>query len=152
MAGREYGGSRECGGGRRVSEPQSFFDRNRPNRHGESEPRRRVREFDEHWSPRLAAELNGQAVKLAKLEGGFVWHHHDDADEMFLVTSGQLRIEFRDEEDMVLEEGELLVVPRGVEHRPVAEEEIEALLFEPTETTNTGNVENELTKTDLEQV
>ena len=108
--------------------------------------------FDEHWSPRLAAELNGQAVKLAKLEGGFVWHHHDEADEMFLVTSGQLRIEFRDEEDVVLDEGELLVVPRGVEHRPVAEEEVEALLFEPTETTNTGNVENERTKTDLERV
>ena len=108
--------------------------------------------FDEHWSPRLAAELNGQAVKLAKLEGEFVWHHHDDADELFLVTSGRLRIEFREEDDVELDEGELLVVPRGVEHRPVAEEEAEALLFEPTETTNTGNVENERTKTDLERV
>ncbi|GKZ14966.1 cupin domain-containing protein [Haladaptatus sp. T7] len=108
--------------------------------------------FDEHWSPRVAAELNGQAVKLAKLEGEFVWHRHDDADEMFLVTRGQLRIEFREEEDVVLEEGELLVVPRGVEHRPVAEEEAEVLLFEPAGTTNTGNVESELTKTDLEEV
>ena len=67
--------------------------------------------FDEHWSPRLAAELNGQAVKLAKVEEEFVWHHHDDADEMFLVTSGELRMEFREEDDIVLEEGELLVVP-----------------------------------------
>jgi mannose-6-phosphate isomerase-like protein (cupin superfamily) len=108
--------------------------------------------FDEHWSPRLAAELNGQAVKLAKLEGEFVWHHHDDADEMFLVTNGELRIEFREEDDIVLEEGEFLVVPRGVEHRPVAEEEAEVLLFEPAGTTNTGNVESELTKTDLEEV
>lgn len=108
--------------------------------------------FDEHWSPRLAAELNGQAVKLAKLEEEFVWHHHDDADEMFLVTSGELRIEFREEDDIVLGEGEFLVVPRGVEHRPVAEKETEILLFEPMDTTNTGNVENELTETDLEEV
>ncbi|ODR81890.1 mannose-6-phosphate isomerase [Haladaptatus sp. W1] len=108
--------------------------------------------FDEHWSPRLAAELNGQAVKLAKLEGEFVWHRHDDADEMFLVTSGHLRIEFREEENVVLEEGEFVVVPRGVEHRPVADEEAEVLLFEPAGTTNTGNVESELTKTDLEEV
>lgn len=108
--------------------------------------------FDEHWSPRLAAELNGQAVKLAKLDGEFVWHQHDDADELFLVTSGRLRIEFREEDDVVLDEGELLVVPRGVEHRPVAEEEAEALLFEPAGTTNTGDAESELTKTDLERV
>ncbi|WP_458207327.1 cupin domain-containing protein [Haladaptatus sp. NG-SE-30] len=108
--------------------------------------------FDEHWSPRLAAELNGQAVKLAKLEGEFVWHHHEDADELFLVTSGELRIEFREEDDVVLEEGEFVVVPWGVEHRPVAEVEVEVLLFEPAETTNTGNVEDERTKTDLERV
>ncbi|WP_231186073.1 cupin domain-containing protein [Haladaptatus sp. DYF46] len=108
--------------------------------------------FDEHGAPRLAAELNGQAVKLAKLEGEFVWHHHDDADEMFLVTSGELRIKLREEDDVVLEEGEFLVVPRGVEHKPVSEEETEILLFEPAGTTNTGNVESELTKTDLERV
>jgi mannose-6-phosphate isomerase-like protein (cupin superfamily) len=108
--------------------------------------------FDEQWSPRLAAELNGQAVKLAKLEGEFVWHHHD-ADELFLVQSGELRIEFRAEEDAVLGEGELLVVPAGVEHRPVAEDgEVEVLLFEPTETKNTGNVESERTESQPERV
>lgn len=108
--------------------------------------------FDEHWSPRLAGELNGQAVKLAKAQGEFVWHHHADADELFLVISGELRIEFRDEPDVVLEEGELVIVPRGVEHRPVAEEEAEVLLFEPSETRNTGNVETERTRTDLERI
>src|SRR6056297_3408955 len=111
--------------------------------------------FEEQWSPRLAAELNGQAVKLAKLEGEFVWHHHDEADELFLVREGRLRIEFRDEkadedvapsDDVTLDAGEMLVVPAGVEHRPVAEwGEADVLLFEPTETTNTGNVESEET-------
>ena len=112
--------------------------------------------FEEQWSPRLAAELNGQAVKLAKLEGEFVWHHHDDADELFLVRRGRLRIEFRDDErdeDVILDEGELLVVPAGVEHRPVADEgEAEVLLFEPTETKNTGTVESEETEEELERV
>jgi mannose-6-phosphate isomerase-like protein (cupin superfamily) len=108
--------------------------------------------FDEHWSPRLAGELNGQAVKLAKASGEFVWHHHEDADELFLVVSGELRIEFRDEDDVLLEEGELLIVPRGVKHRPVAESEAEILLFEPAETRNTGNVETEQTKTDIERI
>ncbi|WP_440006761.1 cupin domain-containing protein [Halomicrococcus sp. SG-WS-1] len=108
--------------------------------------------FDERWSPRVAAELNGQAVKFAKLDGEFVWHHHDDADELFLVRSGRLRIEFREAEDVVLDDGELLVVPAGVEHRPVAETETEVLLFEPTETTNTGNVESERTESDLERL
>jgi len=108
--------------------------------------------FDEHWSPRLAAELNGQAVKLAKLEGEFVWHSHAEADELFLVRTGELRIEFREREDAVLGEGELLVVPAGVEHRPVAESEAEVLLFEPTETRNTGDVESEETEAELERV
>ncbi|WP_435124170.1 cupin domain-containing protein [Halobaculum sp. D14] len=108
--------------------------------------------FDEHWSPRLAAEPNGQAVKLAKADGEFVWHHHEDADELFLVVSGRLRIEFRDDPPVVLEEGELIVVPRGVEHRPVAETETEMLLFEPSDTRNTGNVESAETQTDLERV
>jgi mannose-6-phosphate isomerase-like protein (cupin superfamily) len=108
--------------------------------------------FDERWSPRVAAELNGQAVKFAKLDGEFVWHHHDDADELFLVRSGRLRIEFREEDDVVLDDGELLVVPAGVEHRPVAETETEVLLFEPTATTNTGNVESERTESDLERL
>ena len=101
--------------------------------------------FDERWSPRLAAEPNGQAVKLAKAAGEFVWHRHDDADELFLVISGELTIGFRDEPDVALSAGELLVVPRGVEHRPVAEPEAEILLFEPGETRNTGNAEDDLT-------
>lgn len=107
---------------------------------------------DDHWNPRLAAELNGQAVKLAKVEGEFVWHHHEDADELFLVRSGALRIELRDEPDVELTAGELVVIPRGVEHRPVADEEAEILLFEPRETRNTGNVENERTRDELDRV
>ena len=106
----------------------------------------------ERWSPRLAGELNGQAVKLAKAEGEFVWHSHADADELFLVTDGRLRIEFRDRDDAVLDAGELLVVPRGTEHRPVAEPEANVLLFEPAGTRNTGDVENELTREELERV
>jgi mannose-6-phosphate isomerase-like protein (cupin superfamily) len=108
--------------------------------------------FEEQRSPRLAGELNGQAVKLAKADGEFVWHHHEDADELFFVSSGKLRIELRDEDDVVLEAGEFVIVPRGVEHRPVAERETELLLFEPTETRNTGNVESEQTETELERI
>jgi len=108
--------------------------------------------FDDHWTPRVAAELDGQAVKLATADGTFVWHSHEAADELFLVRSGRLRVEFREDEDVVLEPGELLVVPSGVEHRPVAEVETELLLFEPTETRNTGDVESEATETDLERV
>ncbi len=107
---------------------------------------------EERWSPRLAGELNGQAVKLAKAEGEFVWHHHEDADELFFVASGRLRIELRDEQDVVLEASEFVIVPRGVEHRPVAEEQTELLLFEPTETRNTGNVESEETETALDRI
>lgn len=108
--------------------------------------------FDDHWEPRLAAELNGQAVKLARAEGEFVWHHHADADELFLVYSGSLRIELRDEDDIELTAGEMVVVPRGVEHRPVADENAEILLFEPRETRNTGNVESEQTRETLDRV
>jgi mannose-6-phosphate isomerase-like protein (cupin superfamily) len=108
--------------------------------------------IDERWDPHLAGELNGQAVKLAKAEGDFVWHSHADADELFLVTEGRLRIEFRDRDDVTLEAGELLVVPRGTEHRPVAEPEAHMLLFEPAGTRNTGDVENELTREELERV
>jgi mannose-6-phosphate isomerase-like protein (cupin superfamily) len=98
--------------------------------------------FHEHWSPRIAGELNGQHVRLVKLLGEFVWHHHDHEDEMFLVVKGRLRLEFRDR-DVWLAEGEFLVVPRGVEHRPVADEEAHVLLFEPASTRNTGNVLDE---------
>lgn len=96
----------------------------------------------EPWRPHLACELNGQHVKLVRLRGSFVWHHHDAEDELFLVTRGRLRMEFRDRA-VTLEAGELLVVPRGVEHRPVADDEAEVLLFEPASTLNTGNVRDE---------
>ena len=96
--------------------------------------------FDEAWSPRLAAELNGQAVKLAKLDGAFVWHSHPNADELFwVVEGGPLDIEFREEPTATLEPGELLVVPAGVEHRPVAHEPAKVALFEPAGTDNTGD-------------
>lgn len=100
--------------------------------------------FDDQWSPKIIAELNGQHVKIAKLLGEFVWHHHDSEDELFLVHRGRLRMEFRDR-TVVLEAGDLLVVPRGVEHRPVAAEEVELVLFEPAGTLNTGNVLDERT-------
>ena len=101
--------------------------------------------FDEQWSPRLAGELNGQAVKLARADGEFIWHRHEDADELFLVRSGELRIELREESDVVLRPGEFVVVPRGVEHRPVAESEAEILLFEPSGTKSTGDAETDRT-------
>jgi mannose-6-phosphate isomerase-like protein (cupin superfamily) len=104
--------------------------------------------FDERWSPRIVAELNGQHVKLVKLEGPFVWHHHEHEDELFLVVKGRLTIRLRDR-DVRLEPGEFLVVPRGVEHLPVADGECHVLLFEPASTLNTGNVENERTVRDL---
>ena len=100
--------------------------------------------FDERWSPRIAAELNGQHVKLAKLEGPFVWHRHEAEDELFLVVKGRLVIELRDGA-VTLEPGEFVVIPRGVEHRPVAEEEVHLVLFEPADTLNTGDVVNERT-------
>ncbi len=102
----------------------------------------KLAQVSEHWRPRIVARLNGQEVKIAKLLGEFVWHHHDDADELFLVLKGRLRIDFRDG-IVQLGPGELLVVPRGVEHRPVAEQEVELLLFEPAGVVNTGNVRDE---------
>lgn len=95
--------------------------------------------FAEHWRPKVVAELNGQEVKLVKVLGAFPWHHHDDADEMFMVWRGHFRLEFRDRV-VELGPGEFMVVPRGVEHRPVADEEAEMLLFEPAEVRNTGNI------------
>ena len=100
--------------------------------------------FAEHWQPRIVGELNGQHVKLVKLQGEFVWHHHASEDELFLVVKGALTIQLRDR-DVHLGEGELFIVPRGVEHRPVAAEEAHVLLFEPASTLNTGNVRNERT-------
>jgi mannose-6-phosphate isomerase-like protein (cupin superfamily) len=107
--------------------------------------------FTEHWSPKIAGELNGQQVKLVKFQGPFVWHHHDNEDELFLVVKGRFRMEFRDSH-VWLEEGEFLIVPRGIDHRPVAEEEAQVLLFEPASTLNTGNVRNERTKEQLEKI
>lgn len=97
--------------------------------------------FSDHWNPRIVGELNGQHVKLAKLKGEFVWHHHEEEDELFLVLKGQFKMEFRDK-TVDLHEGEFLIVPKGVEHRPVAEEEVSILLFEPAATLNTGNVKD----------
>jgi mannose-6-phosphate isomerase-like protein (cupin superfamily) len=105
----------------------------------------------EYWKPYIAAELNGQSVKLDKLKGEFIWHHHENEDEMFLVVKGRFRMEFRDRQVWIAE-GEFIVVPRGVEHRPVAEEEAWIMLFEPASTLNTGNVENEMTRHELERV
>jgi mannose-6-phosphate isomerase-like protein (cupin superfamily) len=105
--------------------------------------------FAEHWHPKIVGELNGQQVKLVKLQGEFVWHHHEHEDELFLVVQGRFRMDFRDHA-VWLEEGEFLIVPRGVEHRPVAEQEAHVLLFEPAATLNTGNVQNERTVTRLQ--
>ena len=107
--------------------------------------------FDERWSPKVVGDLNGQHIKLVKFLGDFVWHHHDEEDEMFLVIDGRFRMEFRDRE-VWIEEGEFIVVPRGVEHRPVAEEEASVMLFEPASTLNTGNVRDEMTVTELDRI
>ncbi len=104
----------------------------------------KFRLFSEYWQPKIVAELNGQHVKLAKLVGPFGWHRHDAEDELFLVLKGTLRMEFRDR-TVDLAKGELLVVPRGIEHRPVADEEVHLLMFEPAGTMNTGNVTSERT-------
>lgn len=127
--------------------------------------------INKHWKPKVVGELNGQYVKLVKFEGPFTWHHHENEDEMFLVVKGRFRMEFREphsdsaaprtrpdaEQDtstrgVWLEEGEFIIVPRGIEHRPVAEEEAHVLLFEPVSTLNTGNVEDEFTVKDLERI
>ncbi len=107
--------------------------------------------FHDHWNPRIVGELNGQHVKLVKFKGEFVWHKHDQEDELFLVIKGRFRMEFRDRH-LWLEEGEFLVVPRGVEHRPVAEDEVHVLLFEPAGTLNTGDVRDERTVEDLQRI
>ena len=107
--------------------------------------------ISDHWKPRIAGELNGQMVKLVKFQGPFVWHHHDHEDELFLVVRGRFRMELTDR-SIELSPGEFLVVPRGVEHRPVADEECEVLLFESATTLNTGNVRNERTVPELERI
>lgn len=107
--------------------------------------------FEEHWSPKIVGELNGQHVKLAKLKGEFVWHKHDHEDELFFVIKGNFKMEYRDRTVMV-NENEFLIVPKGVEHRPVADKEVWVMLFEPATTLNTGDTENELTKHILDRI
>lgn len=107
--------------------------------------------FSDYWNPRIVGELNGQYVKLAKMHGEFVWHSHEHEDELFLVVKGRLLMKYRDK-DVWLEEGEMIIVPAKVEHQPVAQEEVHILLFEPMSTLNTGNVVEERTKSNLEQI
>ncbi|NUO64629.1 MAG: cupin domain-containing protein [Gemmatimonadaceae bacterium] len=107
--------------------------------------------FSDHWSPKIAGELNGQQVKLVKLKGAFEWHHHEEEDELFLVHRGRLRMELRGGV-VELQAGDFLIVPRGVEHRPVADEEVEVILFEPASTLNTGNLRNARTKERLDRI
>ncbi len=100
--------------------------------------------FSDHWNPKVVGELNGQLVKLVKFKGEFVWHHHDDEDELFYVLKGSFDMQMRDK-TITINEGEFIIIPRGVEHRPVAKEEVEVMLFEPAATLNTGNVLGEKT-------
>jgi len=111
----------------------------------------KLSQFNDYYNPRIIGELNGQYVKAVKLMGEFVWHHHDNEDELFLVIKGKLKMEFRDKIVEVLP-GEFIIVPKGVEHKPVAEYEVQLLLFEPAATLNTGNVENERTRKVLEKI
>lgn len=107
--------------------------------------------FSEYWSPKIVGELNGQHVKLVKLNGEFVWHKHDNEDEMFFVIDGTLKIEFRDK-TITLHKDEFLIIPKGTEHKPIAEEEVLVMLFEPTTTLNTGDAESQLTKHKLDRI
>ena len=107
--------------------------------------------FSDHWHPRIVGELNGQHVKLAKLKGEFIWHKHDDEDEMFFVISGQLKMVMRDK-TVIIHPNEFYIVPKGVEHKPIAEEEVSVMLFEPASTKHTGEEKHELTKEVLEWI
>ncbi len=115
--------------------------------------------FSDYWQPHIAGELNGQYVKLVKFKGPFTWHHHEQEDELFMVVQGRFRMEYREADGdaaanrtIWLEEGEMIIVPRGVEHRPVADEECHVLLFEPASTLNTGNIVDEFTVRNLQQI
>ena len=117
-------------------------------------------QINQHWQPHIAGELNGQLIKLVKFQGEFVWHHHDNEDEMFFVVKGQFRMEFQNDagegaraiRTVTINEGEFIIVPRGVEHKPVADEECWVMLFEPASTLNTGNVVNQRTVRELKRV
>src|SRR5688572_10559324 len=108
-------------------------------------------QITEYWSPRIGGEINNFALKFVKLQGEFVWHHHETEDELFLVVKGRLLIQLRDG-DLWINEGEYAIIPHGVEHCPVAEEEVHVLLLEPNSTLNTGNVQNERTKEQLDKI
>lgn len=112
--------------------------------------------FQDHWSPKIVGELNGQHVKLVKFQGEFVWHHHDAEDELFLVLAGSFRMQYKDgagiENSMDIGAGEFVIVPRGTEHRPVAAEEVQVMLFEPAGTLNTGNVRGRQTVDQLQRI
>jgi mannose-6-phosphate isomerase-like protein (cupin superfamily) len=107
--------------------------------------------FSDFFNPRIVGELNGQQIKLVKFKGEFVWHHHEAEDEMFLVINGAFTMEFRDK-NVYLEKGDFIIIPRGTEHRPVANDEVHVMLFEPASTLNTGNTETELTRKFLERI
>jgi|SRR5262245_48817851 len=107
--------------------------------------------FSDYWSPKIVGELNGQQVKVAKLHGEFIWHQHEHEDELFLVVQGRLRMKLRDRE-VTINAGEFFIVPKGVEHLPIAEEEVHVVLLEPASTLNTGNVRNERTVESLDRV
>ena len=108
--------------------------------------------IEDFYNPRIAGEVNDFHVKLARLKGDFVWHHHEHEDEFFLVVKGQLTIQLRDQDDIILNPGEFAIIPKGIEHNPVSDEEVHCLMFEPKSTLNTGNVENERTVKDLEKI
>lgn len=113
--------------------------------------REKLNLIHDHWNPRIIGELNGQHVKAVKIKGEFMFHHHENEDELFLVIKGKLKMEFRDK-TVEINEGEFLIVPKMVEHKPIAGEEVEMLLFEPASTLNTGNLENERTRKELEKI
>jgi len=112
---------------------------------------RQFARITDQWSPKVVGELNGQEIRLVKFQGAFVWHHHEREDELFYVVRGRFRMEYRDRV-VEVNEGEFLIVPQGVEHRPVADDEVEVMLFEPAGTVNTGNVRNERTVERLERL
>jgi mannose-6-phosphate isomerase-like protein (cupin superfamily) len=111
----------------------------------------KLAQVSDYWSPKIVGEVNDFHVKIVKFQGEFLWHHHENEDEMFLVVKGTMRMRFR-ERDVLVNEGEFIIVPRGVEHMPVAEGEVHVVLFEPKSTLNTGNVRNERTVAKLERI
>ena len=111
----------------------------------------KLSQFSDYFNPRIVGDLNGQHVKLVKFKGDFVWHHHEEEDEMFLVIDGAFTMQLRDK-DVLMEKGDFIIIPKGTEHRPVADEEVHVMLFEPASTLNTGNQKNELTRDNLQTI